>query len=318
MSVTEPRLVSVIIPAYNSGQWITDCVTSVLRQTYGKLQIIAVDDGSSDDTYALLKRSLPSGALLIRQANRGVAVARNVGLSRATGHFVAFLDHDDLWKDDKIQSQVDYMESRPDVAVVYTDAEEFTTMGRDYRSFTAMHPEIVNVEQLCEAIIRCQVPLLSTVMLRREYLVKHKITLDAEAAGVDDVGLFLELLGRNARFAYMDRSCIWRRMHPQNQSRDHLRRFEKRIVLYQHLLSRCSDMEATWTKCVRYGLSDAHFRVGEHYWGQDRRREARQHFQKALKAWKGNRKALLGLLYTYLPPPVARILRKAKHLWKIK
>jgi glycosyltransferase involved in cell wall biosynthesis len=313
MPSTESPLVSVIIPAYNSGQWIVDCVTSVLRQTYGNLQIIVVDDGSTDNTCELLRPLLPPSATLVQQANRGVAAARNAGLSLATGEFVAFLDHDDAWEEDKIQLQVGYLNSHPDVVVVYTDAVEYTDNFGECRSFASLHPDIAHVELLIEAIIRCHVPLLSTVMLRREFLVRHKIAFDAEASGVDDVGLFLEILGRGGRFAYLESRSTRRRMHGQNQSRDHLRRFSRRIALYRNLLSRCGDMAPAWKRRVRVGLSDAYFRVGECAWAEERRHEARMRFQEAVSAWRGNWKAQLGILYTLLPPALARALRKAKN-----
>jgi glycosyltransferase involved in cell wall biosynthesis len=97
--------VSVIIPAYNAEAFIADTVQSVLNQTYQDLEVIVVDDGSQDGTVAALE---PFGTRVQvhRQANGGVARARNTGVSLASGEFIAFLDADDLWLPRKLERQL--------------------------------------------------------------------------------------------------------------------------------------------------------------------------------------------------------------------
>lgn len=97
--------VSVIIPAYNSAATIERAITSVLQQTLAPLEIIVVDDGSSDDTAARVSLGFPSVTLLT-QKNAGAARARNAGVEHASGVLVAFLDADDAWHPQKIERQV--------------------------------------------------------------------------------------------------------------------------------------------------------------------------------------------------------------------
>jgi glycosyltransferase involved in cell wall biosynthesis len=103
----EAPLVTVIIPNYNYAHYIVDAIESVLRQTYPNLQIIVVDDGSTDNSLQVLK-SYPD-VIVLSQDNKGVSSARNMGLRYAAGQYIAFLDADDVWCDDKIQLQVDVM-----------------------------------------------------------------------------------------------------------------------------------------------------------------------------------------------------------------
>lgn len=94
----EPQRVSVIIPTYNRARVVVNAINSVLAQPHPKVEIIVVDDGSSDETPAVLA-GIP-GLKIIRQVNQGVGAARNTGLMAATGEYIANLDSDDVWHDD--------------------------------------------------------------------------------------------------------------------------------------------------------------------------------------------------------------------------
>ncbi len=110
--------VSLIIPTYNRAWLLPQTLASVLEQTYPHLEIIVVDDGSTDDTPAVLAQ-YADRVKTIRQENQGETAARNAGIAAATGAYFTFLDDDDLIFPDKITRQVQLLESRPDVDVVY-------------------------------------------------------------------------------------------------------------------------------------------------------------------------------------------------------
>ena len=102
------RLVSVVIPVYNGARFLDDALRSVFAQDYRPLEVIVVDDGSTDATPEVLAR-WPE-VIAIRQANAGVTAARNAGLARATGAFIALQDADDLWAPHKLSAQVAYLD----------------------------------------------------------------------------------------------------------------------------------------------------------------------------------------------------------------
>jgi glycosyltransferase involved in cell wall biosynthesis len=89
-------LVSVIIPTYNRGGMIRDAIASVLNQDFKDFELIVIDDGSTDDTPAILE-TFGRAIRIVRQANRGVSAARNQGIALASGKLLTFLDSDDLW-----------------------------------------------------------------------------------------------------------------------------------------------------------------------------------------------------------------------------
>ena len=100
------QLVSVVIPTFNRAYCIETSIRSVLQQTHGDLEVIVVDDGSTDDTQEVVKQIGDSRVRYVRQSNAGACVARNHGVDLAKGDIVAFQDSDDLWLPTKLEKQV--------------------------------------------------------------------------------------------------------------------------------------------------------------------------------------------------------------------
>ena len=111
--------VSVIIPAYNCSLYIRETLQSLLSQTAQGLEIIVVNDGSSDDT-ADIARSFGPAVTVIDQANAGVCAARNRGIRHASGEFIALVDHDDFWLANKLANQLVAFKANPQVDVVFS------------------------------------------------------------------------------------------------------------------------------------------------------------------------------------------------------
>ena len=117
--MTPPRpIVSVIIPSYNCERYISETIGSVLEQTFNDLELIVVDDGSTDRTPELVA-AFDTPVRLVAQANAGVCTARNRGIREAKGHFLCLMDHDDYWFPDKLLRQVETMQRYPECGVVY-------------------------------------------------------------------------------------------------------------------------------------------------------------------------------------------------------
>ena len=115
-------LVSVIIPTYNGSRFIRETIQSVLDQTYNNLEIMVVDDGSTDDTSLIVKSITDQRITYIQQKNAGVSPARNHGITVSKGDYIAFLDHDDVWLPCKLEKQLSLFEQNPKVALIYSDA----------------------------------------------------------------------------------------------------------------------------------------------------------------------------------------------------
>lgn len=124
LSLTDPGLVSVIIPVYNGERYLRTAIESVLAQNVCPIEIIVVDDGSTDASQTVAREFMPM-VQVITQSNRGASVARNRGVALAHGEILAFLDADDLWLADKLQYQLPVLRDNPAVTMVFGQVEQF-------------------------------------------------------------------------------------------------------------------------------------------------------------------------------------------------
>ena len=121
MPTTE--MVSVVIPVYNAARFLADAIRSVQAQQHPRIEIIVVDDGLTDGS-GEVARSF-AGVRCFRQANCGIAAARNAGVREARGNLLAFLDADDLWTPDKLSRQVNVLHKTPEASFVSGLVEQF-------------------------------------------------------------------------------------------------------------------------------------------------------------------------------------------------
>jgi glycosyltransferase involved in cell wall biosynthesis len=117
-------LVSCVIPVFNGERYVADAIRSILDQRHRPLEIIVVDDGSTDGTASVVK-SFGAEIRYVRQENAGPVVARNHGIAEADGEFAAFLDSDDLWHPDKLSRQLARFRERPELAYSVTLVQNF-------------------------------------------------------------------------------------------------------------------------------------------------------------------------------------------------
>ena len=116
--------VSVVIPTYNRARVVGEAIDSALAQTHERLEVIVVDDGSTDDTAERVGRRRDPRLRYVRREHAGVSSARNAGIAAATGDLVSFLDSDDLWKPEKIETEVAALARHPEAGGVFSDLEK--------------------------------------------------------------------------------------------------------------------------------------------------------------------------------------------------
>lgn len=121
--MSDKPTISVIIPVYNGARFLGEAIQSVLQQTVPPDEVIVVDDGSTDGSAALAAQV--AGVLVLRQSNRGVGAALNLGISHAHGDLLAFLDADDRWLRDKLAQQVHALKANPKSAMVFGHVRQF-------------------------------------------------------------------------------------------------------------------------------------------------------------------------------------------------
>ena len=130
--------VSVVVPAYNAEGTLGQTLASVLGQTFEDLEVVVVDDGSSDGTADVARAGGDARVRLVQVQNGGVARARNRGVAEAQGELIAFLDSDDVWLSEKLESQVEMMGARNEIGVVFTAARYVDSQMRSIGEIPAL------------------------------------------------------------------------------------------------------------------------------------------------------------------------------------
>jgi len=224
-------LVSVILPVYNRAASVGRAIESVLAQTHRDLELIVVDDGSTDGTRAAVERYAPRVQLL-SQSHAGPYAARNLALRHARGELVAFIDSDDAWLPDRLAAQLPLMQ-RPEVGLVFGDVIHLP--GRNRTSFQVAPPRRGKV---AARFAWCNfVPTIS-VLVRRGCL--------EEAGGFPEVPLAADYLmwfriARRHELDYVDRPVAEYTVHADGISFDLGRSLAARIKLFSAELARVTD-----------------------------------------------------------------------------
>jgi glycosyltransferase involved in cell wall biosynthesis len=206
-AIPDPRpLVSVVIPVYNGERFLPDCLDSVLTQTWQPLEVIAVDDGSTDGSAAVLARA--DAVRVIAQANQGVAAARNAGIAAARGHYIALIDQDDLWLPGKIEAQMRMLLADPSLDYVLTRQERFLEQGTPA-------PSWLRTEWLDTALGGFEP---SAALVRRSAFERIGL-FDTRFAQGSDSDWFFRASDAALRVAMVDEVLLRRRIHADNNSR---------------------------------------------------------------------------------------------------
>ncbi|MDA9121212.1 glycosyltransferase family 2 protein [Flavobacteriales bacterium] len=130
LKTNEEPLISVIIPVYNASKYLDEALQSVFNQSYKNLEIIAVNDGSTDNSSEVLEK-YASRITIITSINKGIGSARNLGIKAARGEYLAFLDADDIWDSEKLKKQITNFENDPSLDIVYCSFKEFMSPDMD-------------------------------------------------------------------------------------------------------------------------------------------------------------------------------------------
>lgn len=205
-------LVSVIIPAYNGQRFLQACIDSALAQTYRPMEIIAVNDGSTDGTAALLS-GYGDRIRVFHQDNAGQAAARNLGILKSTGEWIAFLDQDDLWDEEKTEVQMSHASEHD--TVIYTNARIIDEAGRVTRQPMLSADQIAT--RLLDLIVSHYISPLITIVRRRA--VNDVGGFDpANRFGSEDYQLWLRLAAKGYSFRFVDKVLASCRIHGTNMS----------------------------------------------------------------------------------------------------
>jgi glycosyltransferase involved in cell wall biosynthesis len=210
-------LVSVVIPAFNAERFLGEAIESVRAQTYGPLETIVVDDGSTDGTVAVAGNY--SGVIVIEQANAGPSAARNRGFAASRGDFIAFQDSDDLMTPDKLEVQAGVLIDKPEVGCVLAEQELLVEPGAEMpfwvegsRVQTVMPPRPPELEG--EPLVH---PMSMVVRREAFELVGG---FDESMRSAEDFDWMLRASEEGVEIARLADVLLRRRVHPDSLTQD--------------------------------------------------------------------------------------------------
>jgi glycosyltransferase involved in cell wall biosynthesis len=283
-------LVSIIIPAYNAAHFLDDSLGSCLAQTHKDLEIIVVNDGSNDDTPAVLAR-YPQ-VRHIYQPNGGLAAARNTGIQHAQGEFIQFLDADDVLLPTKIARCLEVFAADPTLGLVYTDFEIRNADLSAPVPEAEKPPIYMREENLLEQLVNTTSTLFRVPcpLIRTEH-VRAVGGFIKGMQGVEDWNFWIRLAAMGVRFYCLDEVLVWYRHSPASMSKSLILMNRSRLAAVQHL--RTLNLPAHLD--IEGKIAWRHHNLALVLWAEGQRAEARQHLWQALRLQKTSRAARLWL-----------------------
>jgi glycosyltransferase involved in cell wall biosynthesis len=208
--------VSIVIPAYNSLQFLPETIASVFQQTFKDFEVIVVNDGSSDATKDWVSQITDPRVKLINQENQGLSGARNTGIAHASGDYIAFLDADDLWEPTKLEKQVICLDENPEIGLVYTWVALIDEHGKSKGRVFKNYAENDVWHQLIEHNI---VESGSVAMVRRQCFETCGVFDRNLRSFVEDWDMWLRIASRYP-FKVIAEPLVYYRQHSNSASKN--------------------------------------------------------------------------------------------------
>ena len=205
MTTNQQPLVSVIVPVYNGADFLAEAIESIQQQTYRPLEIIIVDDGSTDSGPQIIKE-FGNRVQSLRQNNAGPSAARNAGLQLARGEIIGFLDADDLWPPEKLNMEMQCLRDNPRIEMVMGQIQviEMPDATRREHRFNIEQEAAVNVH-------------LGGALFRASIFDKVGI-FDESMRYSEDVDLFMRIREHDIPVAIVDNVTLYYRLHQHNMT----------------------------------------------------------------------------------------------------
>jgi glycosyltransferase involved in cell wall biosynthesis len=272
-----PR-VSIIIPAYNAAAFLPDALESVLRQTYQDWEVILVDDGSTDNSRAVVESFLPGfqGKLhYLYQSNQGQSAARNLGIRNSSGEFIALLDADDAWLEQRLELGVAVLDSDPNAGLVHGKVARINEAG-EFIEYPPSPPRKYLEGRIAGAIYTRRAHLLCPTILFRRACVDAVGVFDEPMRATEDRDLCFRIAERYD-VRYINEVVSNYRISANSASRDPERvwKWQTYFIEKHRLRGSCSRMAA------RHAVANLHREAGDVLFGKGEVRESLRRYFKA-------------------------------------
>jgi glycosyltransferase involved in cell wall biosynthesis len=310
-------LVSIVMPAYNSACFIREALDSCLNQTYSEIEIVVVDDGSTDDTPDVVE-SYGGRVRLIQQPNKGPAIARNKGIQHARGHYIKFCDADDILYPDHIEKVLAAFATHPEAGLVYTRYQPVLKDGQTPQP-GVVAPPVLSGDIYCELLLsNSNLIRTSSVMVRQQCLFNVGLFPDNEQfRHAEDWDLFLRVAAKYPCVG-LSEILLNYRSHENNISNNRLANARGRLEVWKRARSLPeSDRCFSAAEFNRY-MADRYHAYAMQSWAEDKIPQARDALETAIHMTPQSRRIRqVYLLLSYIAPwQVVRHLGRFLRWWR--
>ena len=304
--------VAIIVPAYNCARYLPAALESVLSQTYRDWSCFVIDDGSADETQAVVAPYVERGVVYLRQHQAGAAAARNHGIRASSSAYLAFLDADDVWFPTKLEQQIKLLESRPEVGLVCSD---FSISGgpTPTSSYFERIGTPVGGHVFGRLLRNCPV-CTSTVVIRRQCLADVGVFYEPLTVA-EDYNLFLRIASR-WDVAFLPEVLVAKQVRNENLSSTTSidQKLTNGIAALEHVMSSCPAISQLERSQTERALADRYYDYGSYLLLGGARSSARNEFAAALRLrpthWRAGTKFAGSFLPTNSFRYMLRLLRR--------
>ena len=252
-------LVSIIIPVYNQEAYVEEAINSTLAQTYENIEVLVVDDGSTDGTYGLLTGYLSNPKITILthrgHKNHGVSRSRKLAINKAKGKYISFLDSDDIFLPDKIETQISHMEQNNDVVLCHGFFDEFSEKKHKSISFAHAYisDKVIKYDRLARPNFLKQNGICNSTVIVKTEAIKD-IHFDFNQAFQFEDWLTWTLIAEKGPFLFLPDKLTKYRYHPDSATyqldKNRLLVYYSRIEFYICLFSKTKRVGVK-IKCIK-------------------------------------------------------------------
>ncbi len=312
VSADSPK-VSVVIPAFNVSAFIADTLDSVLAQTFTDYEIIIINDGSKDT--AELEKILENyydRIIYGRQEATGVSEARNNAICLSRGELIAFLDGDDIWLPDYLESQVKFLEANK-LEMVYADAEligDNFLRGKTYMETTPSNGEVNPISLLNAS---CNV-ITSGTVVRKQKLFEVDL-FDTESKRAQDFDLWFRLAKNGAKIGYQREVLLKYRISSTSLSGSNIQRAERNIAILNLIKNKydfTDEEQKVWENQLKFSEAEVELEKGKYHLKEGNYAESIEHIRTANKYYRKPKLTFLTWLLKISPILALKLFKKMR------
>lgn len=296
--------ISVIIPTYNCNkEYLKEAIESALHQTYKPFEVIVIDDGSTDDTKDFVTHYADQGVTYLFQENAGQSAARNYGIKMSQGDWIAFLDHDDVWINNKLEKQFNKVKDT-NYSFVLTDMYLGERFDAEKKSFLSNYSK-VSEGYIFDVLINRSFIFPSSVLVKKTVLEEYNC-FDPTLRMMEDLDLFLKI-SRKYEIGVIREILVFRRVHNTNFS-FHETALALKARYWANAASRLGKLNDWQLSQANKHYIETIYRLAYQEFKQNNLKQARKHFTECI----GNRfntfHSIKYKLLTYLPKEILNTL----------